>query len=135
MTVEETCIFESDPDNPDKCLFTQHGHVTAVKALMYLGRLVEDAAVSRMHANSHRGRDALLLVVDTIKREYDEIESQVAIGLDDICREIEHAAASLERITREKAKEHIETLDLMRNAYNQRTLHTFYTAAKYLYIA
>lgn len=82
LTVEETCVFEQDPDDTGVSLFTQKGHVVAVAALSYLGRLVEDAAVSRLHANSHKGRDGLQLVIDTITKEYDELEETLVASLD-----------------------------------------------------
>ncbi len=99
LTVEETCVFEQDPIDPTQSLFTQNGNVVAGKALSYLGRLVEDAAVSRFYANSSRGREALQMVIDRISKEYDELEDVLLVGYDELKRELGNAAYSIEKLT------------------------------------
>lgn len=96
--VEEQCSFKPDPACPtENTLFIQRGHVTASVAsfsISALGRLVEEAAVSRFYANADKGQQALTMVVDRLMKETKEcFESslhnvQNGILLDHIKREM-----------------------------------------------
>ena len=69
----ENCVFtpgEYDPSIESYTTnYSQNGHVSAVKTLSYLGRLVEEAAVNRFYANASKGRAALEQVVHKVHME------------------------------------------------------------------
>ena len=69
----ENCVFTPGEYDPSIQSYTtnysQNGHVSAVKTLSYLGRLVEEAAVNRFYANASAGRAALEQVVHKVHME------------------------------------------------------------------
>ncbi|KAI8818037.1 PRELI-like family-domain-containing protein [Fimicolochytrium jonesii] len=85
VDVEETCEFTATdhPDSPEGgTVFRQRAAVSAMGALSYVAKLVEEAAVSSFKANAWKGRLGLETVVDMVVEEAKEIEAGLKEGIE-----------------------------------------------------
>ncbi|KAJ3277467.1 hypothetical protein HK104_003268 [Borealophlyctis nickersoniae] len=77
ITVEETCVFEPEPDHPDaQTLFTQTAKITAMGAFNYAAKLIEDNAVKAFQTNAGKGRKGLEMVIDRVVEEAKGVEDK-----------------------------------------------------------
>ncbi|KAJ3022556.1 hypothetical protein HKX48_005874 [Thoreauomyces humboldtii] len=81
VDVEETCEFSESGDG-EGTVFKQRAEVSALGALSYAARLVEEAAVSSFQRNSWKGRVGLEEVVDKILLELEDVEVVMKEGID-----------------------------------------------------
>ncbi|KAJ3183473.1 hypothetical protein HDU87_006792 [Geranomyces variabilis] len=78
VDVEETCeLIPQQGAEGTETVFRQRAEVSALGALSYAARLVEEAAVASFNANSWKGRMGLEAVVDKIVKEAEGFQQTV----------------------------------------------------------
>eukprot|EP01137_Pigoraptor_chileana_P009339 Opistho-2@57421 len=78
ITVEETCIYTQDAQDPQKTNFSQEARITAFGSLSALRSKMESAMLDRFRSTASKGKDALEHVCDNITREMQELAEVTA---------------------------------------------------------
>ncbi|KAJ3181885.1 hypothetical protein HDU85_003400 [Gaertneriomyces sp. JEL0708] len=116
VTVEERCEFADYNPNPNetssdsqatqpddaKTVFKQRASISALGALSYVARLVEESAVAAYERNAVKGRQGLESVIEMVKREAEDIE-----------RSVEERLRGVEKGLREVEREVLETVNVL----------------------
>ncbi|KAI9005947.1 PRELI-like family-domain-containing protein [Gaertneriomyces semiglobifer] len=98
------------PDDA-KTVFKQRASISALGALSYVARLVEESAVAAYERNAVKGRQGLESVIEMVKREAEDIERNVSEGFREVERSVEEGLRGVEKGLREVEREVLETVN------------------------
>jgi len=85
VSVDETLVYRSHPDDPDKTLLEQ-STVVSVRGIPLI-HYMEDTLASTMSNNAKKGRQAMEWVIDNLKKEYEGLSKKILTEFNELTQQ------------------------------------------------